>query len=143
LAPGHDLVVAPNHPEGGDRRRLAVHRDLAGAVKEKALRDKVRVVVDQGLLDQLVEGVEREPHGSLATGELGEVTGHLTADLGHPKPVLLGEDLLFPARQMHVGQRLAEGVRHLRKDETLLPVGTQQDDLGHRDALPRDDVTPG
>jgi hypothetical protein len=39
-------------------RRLAVHRDLTSAIEEEALGDEIGVVVDQGLLDQLVEGVE-------------------------------------------------------------------------------------
>ena len=37
---------------------LAVERQLAGPVEQEALRHQVGVVVDQGLLDQLVERVE-------------------------------------------------------------------------------------
>jgi len=60
LAPRDDLVVAADDAEGGLRGGLAVDGDLAGAVEEEALRDEVGVVVDEGLLDELVEGVERE-----------------------------------------------------------------------------------
>jgi hypothetical protein len=70
------------------------------------------------------------------------VTGDLTANLGHPKAVLLGEDLFLAARQMDVSQRLPEGVGHLCQCEAFLPVRAQEYDLGHRDALTRDHVAP-
>jgi hypothetical protein len=71
--------------DGG--RRLAVDGDLAGAVEQEALGDEVGVVVDEGLLDQLVEGVERQPDRRLPAGELGEVGGDLAADFHDPGAV--------------------------------------------------------
>ena len=63
VAPRDDLVVATDDAERGVSGGLTVDGDLAGAVEEKALGDEVGVVVDEGLLDELVEIVERNAKG--------------------------------------------------------------------------------
>jgi hypothetical protein len=68
LAPGNDLVVAADDAQGGRGSRLAVDGDFAGAIEQEALGDEVGVVVDEGLLDQLVEGVEREAEREIVCG---------------------------------------------------------------------------
>ena len=59
FAPRHDLIVTPNDPQGGNRRAGAVDGDLARPIEQETLGDKIVVVVDQGFLNELVEGVER------------------------------------------------------------------------------------
>ena len=52
---------------------LAVDGDLAGAIEEEALGDEVGVVVDEGLLDELVEPVERKAERRGRLGERADV----------------------------------------------------------------------
>jgi hypothetical protein len=132
VVPRHDLAVAADDADGALGGRLAADRELARAVEQEALRHHVGVVVDQGLLDQLVEAVERQPQRILLAGELGQVAGELAADLGDPGAVLLREDLLLALRDADIRERLAERVGDLGHVEALLAVRAQQDDRRQR-----------
>jgi hypothetical protein len=142
LVPWHHLVVAPDHAQQA-RRRVAVEGELAGPVEQEALRDKVGVVVDERLLDQLVEGVQPEGELGLVAGEVRQVERELPADAHDPRAVRLGEDLLVAAGQGHVRQRLAQRVGHLGEREALLPVRAEEGDRRQGDVLADEDVAPG
>ena len=124
------------------RGGLAVDGNLAGAVEEEALRDEVGVVVDEGLLDELVKRVEREAERRLRTGEFGEIAGDLAADAGEPGAVGIVEDILLPAGEADIGQGLAERVGNLGEHEALLAVRAEQDDGGNLDGFGGDDIAP-
>ena len=66
LVPRHDLVVAADDAKRGLRGGSRLIGDFARAIQQEALGDEVGVVVDEGFLEQLVEGVERE--ADAATG---------------------------------------------------------------------------
>jgi len=144
VAPWNDLIVAPDDAESGGDRGLAVDGDLAGAVEEKTLGDEVGVVVDEGLFDELVEGVEGEldRRGGDA-GEVGEVAGEFAADADDPGFVGVVEDVFVAAREADVGQRFAEGVGDFGEDEALFAVRADQGDLGERDGFGVEQLTPG
>jgi len=130
LAPRDDLVVAADDAQRGQGAGLAVDRDLAGAVEEKALGDEVGVVVDEGLLDELVEAVEREAERRRRRGEFGEIAGDLAADADEPGAVGVVEDVLFAPREADVGQGLAQRVGDLGDGEALLAVRAEENDAG-------------
>ena len=143
LAPRDDLVVTTDDAQGGLHGGVAVDGDFARAIQEETLGDEVGVVIDEGFLDELVEGVEREAERILIAREFGEIGGDLAADADEPEAVGIGEDLFFALREGDVGQGLAEGVGHFGEHETLLAVRAEEDDGGKRNVFPRDRITPG
>ena len=142
LAPRDDLIIAADHTERGGGGGIAVDRNLACTVEEEALGDEIGVVVDEGLLDELIEGVQREADGRLGAGEPGEIAGDLAADAGDPGAVGLGKDVFLAASEVHIGESLAEGVRDLGEHETLLTVRAEKDDVRDFDPLGGKQVAP-
>ncbi len=141
--PRDDLVVAADDAEGGLRGGFAGGGDLTRAIEEEALRDEVRVVVDERFLEQLVEGVERETDGRLLARELAEIGGDLAADQADPGAVGVGEDILLALGEVNVRQGLAKRVGDLRERETLLPVRAQQNNVRDLDRFRREQIAPG
>ena len=137
LVPRDDLVVAADDAERGLRGGLAVDGELAGAIEQEALGDEVGVVVDERLLDQLVESVERKAERRRRAGELGEIAGDLAADARDPGAVGVGEDVLLAAREADVGQGLAERVGDFGEVEALLAVRAEQERSRERDDFGR------
>jgi hypothetical protein len=143
VVPRDDMAVSPDHPNRALDAGVAADRELAGAVEQEALGHHVGVVVDQRLLDELVEAVERQAQRILQARKLGKVCGQFTADLGHPGAVLLGEDFLLALRDADVRERLAQRVGNLGDVEALLPVRAQEDYRGKLDRARGDDIAPG
>ena len=104
--------------------------EFAGAVQEQALRDVVGVVIDEGLLDELIEIVEGNAQGGLAQGGGGEISGDLADNAGHEGAGLERKDGGgLAAGKVDVGEGLAEGVGDLAEVERRLPLGREECDL--------------
>jgi hypothetical protein len=142
LTPRYNLVVATDDAEGGLSGGLAVDGNFAGAVKQEALGDEVGVIIDEGFFDELVEGVEREAEGILATGELGEVGGDLAAEAHDPGAVGVGEDVFIAFGEGDVCKGFAEGVGDFGEDEALFAVRAQEYNRRYGDVFASDDVAP-
>jgi hypothetical protein len=141
LDEGHHLVVAADELDVG--RVRAGDGELAAAAQEDALGDVEGVVIDEGLLNQLVEVVERKAQGGAAGGLGGEVGG----DLGHDAANKLAgggvEDLPGLALgAVDVGHGLAEGVGDLGQVEGGLTLGDEEGDFGQRGHVGGDAVAP-
>ena len=126
---GDDLVVAADDTHAIDGMG-AGGGEFAGAVQEQALRDVVGVVIDEGLLDELIEIVEGNAQGGLAQGGGGEISGDLADNAGHEGAGLEGKDGGgLAAGKVDVGEGFAEGVGDLAEVERRLPLGREEGDL--------------
>jgi hypothetical protein len=142
LTPWHHVVVAADHTEGRRRGGVTVDGNLAGAIEKEALRNEVGVVIDEGFLDELIEGVQREADGRLGAGEHREIAGDFAANSGEPSAVGVREDILLTAGEMDVGQCFAERVGDFSEDEALFAVRAQENDVRNLDCLRSKDVAP-
>jgi len=142
LAPRYDLVVAADDAEGGLGGGLAVDGDLAGPIEQKALGYEISVIIDEGFLDEFVEGVERKTEGVLTAGEFDEVGGDLAAEAHDPSAVRVGEDVFLAFGESYIGEGFAEGVGDFSEDESFFAMRAKQDDRRHGDILAGNDVAP-
>jgi hypothetical protein len=127
----HDLVVATDDANVARRSRGTVDREFPAAIEEEALRNIVRIVVDQRLLDQLVERIERQLERRLPPGLRHEGGDQFADNAHHPAAVGRGENIALSPGQQHIRQRLAQRVSHFVDIKPLLTVRTQQGDLRH------------
>ena len=142
LTPWHHMIVAADDTEGRRRGRVTVDGNLAGPIEKEALRNEVSVVVDEGFLDELIEGVQREADGRLGASEHREIAGDFAANPGEPSAVGVREDVLLTAGEMDVGQGFAERVGDFGEDEALFAVRAQENDVRNLDYLRSKDVAP-
>ena len=142
FAPRNHLLVAPDDLEGA-LDRIAVQRNLAGAVHQKALGNDVVVVVHEGLLDEFVQGIEGQAYGVTYPAQIRQIRDQFTANACHPGAVVVGKDLLVATGDTNVGERLTESIGDFADHELLFAVWAQQNDRRQDHLLVGQHVSPG
>ena len=140
---GDDLLVAADDADGVGGGADAGTGEFATAVEEETLGDIVGLGVNEGVLDELVEVVERNAKGRDALGIGGEGGGNLFHDAADEGAGLGGEDVaLLATGEMDVDEGLAEGVGDFGEVEAGLALGSEEGDLGQECYVGGDAVPP-